>query len=141
VSATRSDGVTKPSVLDSFALIAFLAKERGFGKVRTLLHEARVSDEPLLMNEINIGEVYYLTAKEHSTAKADAFLQILETLPIRILGNTFQQVLDAALLKAQFHISYADAFAVATAIREEARLVTGDPELRAVTGLVEIHWL
>jgi predicted nucleic acid-binding protein len=104
VSATRSDGVTKPSVLDSFALIAFLAKERGFGKVRTLLHEARVSDEPLLMNEINIGEVYYLTAKEHSTAKADAF-------------------------------------AVATAIREEARLVTGDPELRAVTGLVEIHWL
>lgn len=131
----------KPSVLDSFALIAFLGKESGFGKVRTLLHDARVSNRPLLMNEINIGEVYYLTAKEQSLAKAEEFLQLLEALPIRALSNTFSQVLDAARLKAQFPVSYADAFAVATAIREGARLVTGDREFQSVAHLVEIQWI
>ena len=97
--------MTKPSVLDSFELIAFLAKERGFEKVRALLHEAQASNQPLLTNDINIGEVYYLTARDQSPAQADTFLRTLETLPIRVLGNTFPQVLDAARLKARFPVS------------------------------------
>ena len=133
--------MTKPSVLDSFALVAFLARERGFEKVRALLHEAQASDQPLLMNEINIGEVYYLTARAHSVKRAEGVLHDLETLPIRPVGNTFPQVLDAARLKARFTVSYADAFAAATAVREGARLVTGDPELRSVAHLVEILWI
>lgn len=131
----------KPSVLDSFALIAFLGKESGFEKVRTLLHDAEASGQSLLMNEINIGEVYYLTAKERSLDKAEEFLQHLEMLPVRALSNTFPQVLDAARIKGQFPVSYADAFAIATAIRSDARLVTGDPELQSVAHLVEIHWI
>lgn len=121
--------------------MAFLGKESGFGKVRTLLHDAETSGQPLLMNEINIGEVYYLTAKECSPDKAEEFLQHLEMLPILALSNTFSQVLDAARIKGQFPVSYADAFAIATAIRSDARLVTGDPELQSVAHLVEIHWI
>ena len=131
----------KSSVLDSFALIAYLGRERGCESVRTLLHEAEASGDPLLMNEINVGEVYYLIAKERSIQKAEEFLHRLETLPIRLLANTFSQVLDAARLKAQFPVSYADAFAIAAAIRENARLVTGDPELRSVAHLVDILWI
>jgi predicted nucleic acid-binding protein len=133
--------VKKPSVLDSFALIAFLGRERGFEKVRALLHDVQASDSSLLMNEINVGEVYYLTAKERSLDTAERFLHVLETLPIQVVANTFPQVLDAARLKAQFPVSYADAFAVATAIRANATLVTGDPEFRSVSHLVEIHWV
>jgi len=40
--------------------------------------------------------------------------------------------MKAAGLKARHAISYADAFAAATAIDCELPLVTGDPELRAV---------
>jgi ribonuclease VapC len=133
--------VKKPSVLDSFALIAFLGRERGFEKIRALLHEVQASDGSLLMNEINVGEVYYLTAKERSLDTAERFLHVLETLPIQVVANTFPQVLDAARLKAQFPVSYADAFAVATAIRANATLVTGDPEFRSVSHLVEIQWV
>ena len=93
------------------------------------------------MNEINIGEVYYRTAKGRSLAQADTFLRILETLPVRIVGNTFPQVLEAARLKARYPIAYADAFALATAIREQALLVTGDPEFRSIGDLVEIRWI
>lgn len=36
---------------------------------------------------------------------------------------------------------HADCFAVATAIRERAAIVTGDPEFKKVEKLVEIEWL
>jgi ribonuclease VapC len=128
-------------LLDSFALLAFLNRERGFEKVKALLRSAVASGDPLLMNEINIGEVYYVTAKARSPEQAEEFLQRLETLPIQPVPNAFSDVLEAARIKARLPISYADAFAAATAIRMNAVLVTGDPELRAVAEAVTIDWL
>ena len=93
------------------------------------------------MNEVNLGEVYYRTAKQRSVERAEAVLDYIATLPLRTLGNTYDQVLAAARLKAGFPISYADAFAVATAQREGATLVTGDAELHAVEHLVPIRWI
>jgi len=128
-------------LLDSFAMLAFLNRERGFEKVRSLLRAAEVSAEPLLMNEINIGEVYYVTAKDRSVDHAEEFLRRLETLPIQPISNSFAEVLEAARIKARFPISYADAFAVATAVRMDAVIVTGDPEFDAVSHLVTLDRL
>jgi predicted nucleic acid-binding protein len=130
-----------PKVLDSFALLAFLNREAGFEKVRTLLRTAETASEPLLMNEINVGEVFYIIAKTRSLERAEDFLHRLETLPITPVSNTFTDVLEAARVKAQFPLSYADAFAISTALRSQAMVVTGDPEFRAVAHLVEILWL
>ena len=47
----------------------------------------------------------------------------------------------AAELKARYPISYADAFALASAIEHQAELVTGDPEFRQVENLVKIVWV
>lgn len=131
----------KRSLLDSFAMLAFLNKERGFEKVKALLLEAARFEQPLLMNEINLGEVYYMTAKKRSLEHAQKFLHRLETLPIQPVSNSFADVLDAARIKARFPISYADAFAVTTAIRTNAAVVTGDNEFHAISHLVEIDWL
>jgi ribonuclease VapC len=38
-------------------------------------------------------------------------------------------------------MSYADCFAVACAVNESAVLVTGDPEFKAVSHLVQIEWM
>ncbi len=122
-------------------MLAFLNKESGFEKVRSLLREAERSNEPLLMNEINIGEAYYITAKNRSFELAEDFLNRLETLPIETVANSFAHVLEAARLKARFPISYADAFAAATAIRVNAVIVTGDPEFRPLEHLVTVNWL
>jgi ribonuclease VapC len=136
-----TENVKTPKVLDSFALLAFLNKEAGFDKVRTLLRTAEAAEEPLLMNEINIGEVFYIIAKVRSLEKAEDFLQRLATLPIQPVSNTFSDVLAAARVKAQFPLSYADAFAVSTALRLQAIVITGDPEFHTVAHLVEILWL
>ena len=93
------------------------------------------------MNEINIGEVYYIIAKVRSSQKAEEFLHRLETLPIQPRANAFSDVLEAAKMKAQFPISYADAFAISTALRAPAVVVTGDPEFHAVAHPVEVLWL
>ena len=45
-------------------------------------------------------------------------------------SNTFvAAIMQAAAIKAEYALSYADAFAVATALAHDAVLLTGDPEL------------
>jgi predicted nucleic acid-binding protein len=50
-------------------------------------------------------------------------------------------VFEAAHVKARFPVSYADAFSVALAKRTRARVMTGDPEFRAVESEIPVHWL
>jgi ribonuclease VapC len=136
-----TENVKTPKVLDSFALLAFLNKEAGFEQVRALLRTAEAAGDPLLMNEINVGEVFYIIAKARSLEKAEDFLHRLATLLIQSVSNTFHDVLAAARVKAQFPLSYADAFAISTALRSQAIVITGDAEFHAVEHLVEILWL
>jgi predicted nucleic acid-binding protein len=89
-----------PKVLDSFALLAFLNREPGFEKVRTLLRTAETASEPLLMNEINVGEVFYIIAKTRSLERAEDLLHRLETLPITpgVNQGTHEPGPDSALV-------------------------------------------
>lgn len=128
-------------LLDSFALLAFLAGEPAGVGVERRLDAANRAGERILMNDVNIGEVFYVTARTRSLEAADVFLRRLETLPIEPIGNTFDDVMAAARIKARYPMSYADAFAVVTAMKHDAAVVTGDPEFRAVADLVEIEWL
>lgn len=131
--------MSQKRVLDSFALLAYLKMESKFSKVKSHLIS---NDSIVLMNEINIGETYYILARERSSEKADYFItSILPNLPIRQVGNTFQDVIEAARIKAAHSISFADCFIVATAIREKALIVTGDPEFKKVEHFVEIDWI
>ncbi len=128
-------------MLDSFALIAFYNRESGFEAVKSMLQQARQLRQPLLMNEVNVGEVFYMRARKASLAEAERFRTGLTSLPITLVSNAFDDVIEAARLKAQYPISYGDAFAVATAVRMNALVVTGDPEFQAVRHLVQIQWI
>jgi predicted nucleic acid-binding protein len=129
-------------VLDSYAVLAFLNGETGSDRVRDLLAEARQTGVGLLMNEINIGETYYILSRKRGPEKADYFIEtILSGLPIRPVANDFEQVIAAARLKAEYPLSYADCFAVATAVREGATVLTGDPEFKSVERVVHIEWV
>jgi len=48
---------------------------------------------------------------------------------------------EAAKIKGRYPLSYADTFAVATALRKDAAIITGDPEFKQVESLVSIEWL
>ena len=129
----------KKYLLDSFALLAYLKEENNYEKVKNVLssHNTHV-----LMNDINIGETFYILARERGMEKADYFLHvILPILPIAHIENTLQEVIEASRIKATYPISYADCFAVATACKKKATVITGDPEFKLVENLVNVEWL
>lgn len=133
--------MNNPSLLDSFALLAWIQDEAGAQRVENLLYEAKDSEQLLLMSIINLGEVYYRCARLKDIAFARELVAQLALLPIRVVSCTDDLVWRAAEIKAQYSIAYADAFAVATALKEDASIVTGDPEFNQVAHLVEIEWL
>ena len=129
----------KKILLDSFALLAYLQQEDGYEKVKNLLSSDKTL---LLMNDINIGETFYILAKKRGLEKAEYFLTvILPALPITNVGNTLQDVIHAAKIKARYPTSYADCFAVATAIKEKATIITGDPDFKHIEKIVSVEWL
>ena len=129
-------------LLDSYALLAYLNKEDGFEKVRDVLANAQKTDLPVLMNELNVGETYYILYRNRGLEQAEYFLDtVLAGLPISMISNDFNVVVSASKIKARYPLSFADCFAVATAQRENAVILTGDPEFKNVEKFVKIDWL
>jgi ribonuclease VapC len=128
-------------VLDSFALLAYFQAEPGGANVRDLLEKARDGEALLYLSIINAGETYYLMCREKGRTKAEALIQDLRELPITLLSATDERVWSAARWKAQYAISYADAFALDSAKEFGATLVTGDPEFKALESDIAILWL
>ena len=73
---------------------------------------------------------------------AEYFLDtVLVGLPLLLVQNDFQSLIDAARIKAEYPLSFADCFSVATARREHAIIFTGDPEFKKIEHLAKIEWL
>jgi PIN domain nuclease of toxin-antitoxin system len=132
----------KPTyLLDSFALLAYLNDESGGGRVQEVLTLAKVHKCRLVMLLINLGEVLYITERTRGLPAAQIVQALVESLPLELLEANRDLILDAAHIKAHHAISYADAFAVASAVREDASILTGDPEYKTVEEIVRIEWL
>ena len=132
----------KPAyLLDSFALLAYLGAETGKTRVEELFNSAQQKRCRIVMCLVNLGEVLYISERERGLPAAQRVLALVESLPIALLEVSRDLVLDAAHIKAHHALSYADAFAVAAALREQAVILTGDPEFSSVEDLVKIEWL
>ncbi len=126
-------------VLDSWALLSTLYLEQpACEAVEQLLRDANVGKVSLWLNSINLGEIYYSVGRRLGTHVAHDTVVKLRTMPINIDPVDEDFILQAAGYKMQHPISYADAFAVTSAVRHSARLVTGDPELIGLNHIVEI---
>jgi predicted nucleic acid-binding protein len=121
--------------LDSWVILAWLKDQApGAGVMAGLWEQAEAGRAQLVMNIVNLGEVFYIVAKARGEASARTVLQNLQGRRIEIASASDELVLEAATLKARYPISYADAFAAATALGRGAPLVTGDPEMRGLSG-------
>ncbi len=128
-------------LFDSHALLKFFQKEPGHADVARLLDHSRRSPEKGLLNVINLGEIIYATKRVFGDQKKIEVLAHIERLAFTILPAPNSLVFQAAELKAEYSISFADCFALASAIEHKAAVVTGDPEFRKVKHLVEIVWI
>ena len=131
----------KRILFDSHALLKFSQDEEGADKVEQFLLYSLNRKLKAYLNEINLGEIYYISIRRLGLESAKLYLEQLLDLPIDIVSPSSEIIREAAEIKAQYTISYADCFAVATALKYSASIITGDPEFKKVDHIVTIEWL
>jgi predicted nucleic acid-binding protein len=131
----------KEVLFDSHAILKFYQDEDGAEKIEQLLISARQGELSAYMSEINLGEVYYMSIRRIGLTAARDYMEQFSELPIRIIPPSSDIIWSASEIKAEYPISYADCFAVATALKFEASIITGDPEFKKVESIIEIVWI
>jgi PIN domain nuclease of toxin-antitoxin system len=119
-------------VLDAWAVLALYEDHPRAPDV-----EAAIDGGEAVVSAVNLGEVLYQLEREHDAAMAVELVEQVRSVTT-VEDPDWSLVVEAAHVKAAGGISYADAFCVATARRHSAPLYTGDPEILALVGLVEM---
>lgn len=111
-------------VLDSWAVLRLL--EDSGPAARTV--EDLLERERPVMSWVNLGEVFYVLRRLHGEDDATgAVRDVRDAVEARLPDERL--ILDAARMKSEVSMSYADAFAAAQAMALDAEFWTGDPEL------------
>ncbi len=131
----------KNSVLDSYALIAYVQKEAGSEKVVALLERAADESTKVLMCSANWAEVRYILARRLGEDEWEKLRTKLYSLPIEVVSVDRPLAEKAGKFKTTKKMSLADCFAAALAQENKAAIYTGDPEFEEVEKDVEIVWL
>ncbi|NOU23012.1 MAG: type II toxin-antitoxin system VapC family toxin [Methyloglobulus sp.] len=119
-------------VLDACALLRLAQDEPGAERVAEILAGAASGDARVLLHQINLGEVVYRIGKQFGWLVAERKRGEISLLPIEIVAFTEEIFWQAVRLKASYPMSYADCFAAALAIKEQAVLLTSDPEFEVL---------
>lgn len=131
----------KTRVLDTWPILEWMnSRQPATDEIEKLFDESLVGDAQLFMSAINVGEVYYFLRKTVSATLAELWRESSRTLPVTLEVPSGEEIWNAALLKGQYPIAYADAFAAALAQKHRCPLTTGDVEFRAVADL-ELDWI
>jgi len=128
-------------IFDSHALLKFFQKEKGYEKILHLLEDIRRKGDTKYINAINLGEVVYITKREFGDQKKIEVLANIERLNFAILTIPTGLILQAAEYKAEYNISYADCFTLASSVEHKGIIVTGDQDFKKVEHLTKILWV
>ncbi len=131
----------RASVLDSYAVLAYLFAESGHEKVVTLLERAADAGKNGLIAAPNWAEIRYQVERKAGTARWEEIREKLLGLPIEIVPADQELAEAAGAIKAHRKMSLADCFAAALAKQRKADLYTGDSEFRPVENEIRIGWL
>ena len=131
----------KALVLDSWSVIAYLEDESAGQQIAQLISSAHADDVPVMMTVVNVGEVWYILAREISEEDANSSIKQLRDLRIQFIEADWDLTLAAARIKAHHKMSYADCYAAALAKHKKADLVTGDKEFKSVEDQIAVLWV
>jgi len=131
-------------VFDACAVIALLNDENGADTVAGLIHQAGTGADRIIMNSVQVLEVYYDRINIKGREYAEIVLESLYNSPIIILHEISREMIqEAGRFKTSYSMSLGDTFAAATARKFTAVLVTGDKEMKAPeeAGEFSVLWL
>jgi predicted nucleic acid-binding protein len=89
-------------------------------------------EEGAITSWINLGEVLYIEIRRHGEERATAVVDGVAAALAGVETADAELTRAAAAIKASGGVSFADCFAIATAERHRAPLLSGDPEILAL---------
>lgn len=124
-------------LLDTSAALTLIEDEAGAARVEDILRSAET-----LLAWPSLMEVSYISQQEKGQPEAERRYALLKQAVTAVLWHVDEPLLlTAARLKAQHHVSFADAVIAAYAVREDATLVHKDPEYDCLAGQVRMEAL
>jgi predicted nucleic acid-binding protein len=131
----------KMFILDSYALLCLFDRKRMSEKeaVTKYLEDAENKRIKLYMSKINEGEVFYRLYKYLGAPIAIGFREDLRRglFPLHVVSVNDKRAEAASVIKAQYPVSYADAFCIELAKDMNLPVITGDPEFETVRNIVK----
>ena len=129
-------------VIDSSALLRFVDDEAGSKRVEEILKAAISGRAQVSISAVQWGEVAGRLRAHYGAQQETRILSELLPSEVEIAAVTGELAVQAADLKVDRKISYADAFALELAMRSPNHvLVTADYGFKAVDDLVRIEFL
>jgi len=128
-------------VLDACALVALVKKEKGADNVAIAYKKAESGKAQVIINRINLLEVYYGFYRENGKEYAEKIMDSVAKSIVSI--SEFDKALfnEAGRLKASYKISLADAIVLAQTIVCGGELLTSDHhEFDVIDGKESIHF-
>ena len=114
-------------VLDACALIAAVNNEDGAIIIAELYEEAEADAINLVVNKVNLFEIYYNFHREKGKDYADVILKSITNSNIEISDISMDVLTEAGRIKSEYRrISLADAIVLAEASTRGGYLVTAD---------------
>ena len=124
----KRSGSGKPAfthLLDTSAVIAYLAQEPGADRVKDLRQALGI---PFIV----LSELYYVTWRKQDQWVADEVIHEVLGWHLPLLLPDERVSLSAGFLKARYSLGVADSFIAALALAHRATLVTKDPDFRVL---------
>ena len=113
-------------ILDACALIALLKNENGADAVSDIYEKADKGEAVLLMNRVNLFEVYYGFYKEKGRDYAEKIMNGVMQSVVSVCEFDREVFKEAGRLKASYKISLADSVALAQTAVSNGTLLTAD---------------
>ena len=125
-------------MLDTSAILALRGDEPGADDVESILRESESGQAEVYASFMTYMEAYYRIWRLEGEESAKRMYAELLSLPIARVGTNDRILLRAGAIKANYGLSVADSWIIASAIEVKASLVHKDPEFEQVKDIVSL---
>lgn len=130
--------MSKRYLLDTSAILALRGDEPGADDVESILRESESGQAEVYASFMTYMEAYYRIWRLEGEESARRMYAELLSLPIVRVDVSDSILLRAGAIKANYRLSVADSWIIASAMKMKASLVHKDPEFEQVKDIVSL---
>ena len=133
--------MNKRYLLDTSAILALRGDEPGADDVESILRKSESGEAEVYVSFMSYMEAYYRIWRLEGEESAKRMYAELLSLPVFRIDVNDGILLRAGAIKANYRLSVADSWIIASAMEIKVSLVHKDPEFEQVEDIVSLIFL